>query len=63
MHEDNAELYELHKAQDIVTVIKQGTIRAGHVQRRTEDRAVKKVFIGGPGGPINSVMFRCLHSL
>ena len=47
----NAELYDLYKEPDIVTVITQGRIRwADRVQRMTEERAVKKIFIGGPGG-------------
>ena len=34
-----------------MTVIKQDRIRwAGHVQKKTAERAMKKVFIGGPGG-------------
>lgn len=47
----NAELYDLHKELYIITVIKRFRIRwAGHVQRMTEDRAVKIMLIGGPGG-------------
>ena len=43
--------YDLYKELDIATAIKQGRIRwAGHVQRMTEERAVEKVFVGGPGG-------------
>ena len=60
----NAELYELHKEPDIVTVIKQGRIRwAGHVQRMTEERAVKKVFIGGPVGRRARGSFTCFAKL
>ena len=47
----NAELYDLCKGPDILTAIKQGRTRwAGHVQRMTEERAVKKVFSRGTGG-------------
>ena len=44
-------MYDLYKEPDIVTAIRQGRIRwAGHVLRMTEERAMKKVFIRGPGG-------------
>ena len=40
-----------HKEPDIDTVIKQGRIRwAGHIQRMTKERAVKKVLIEKSGG-------------
>ena len=39
----NVELYDLYKEQNIVSAVKQGRIRwVSHVQRMTEERAVKK---------------------
>lgn len=47
----NAELKDLYKKPDIVSEIKGNRLRwLGHVERMPEERIVKKVFSGKPGG-------------
>lgn len=47
----NKELEELYRNADLVTEIKCNRLRwLGHVERMSEDRAVKKVYRGNPGG-------------
>jgi hypothetical protein len=47
----NEELQEQYKSADTVTSIKVRRLEwAGHVVRMDDERAVKRVFLGNPGG-------------
>jgi hypothetical protein len=49
--QNNKELHDFYKDEDIITCIKLGQLRwAGHVIRMEEDRPVTRILISNPGG-------------